>query len=259
MCQQSCVQDSGHPVVFTATKSRLGHGETGAGVMGLLSAVTQINMQTCSPLTHLRAVNSHVASILSSHKGRLQAQLPRQHMLACPEASTHIGISAFAFQVRLQCGSCSHKRMRSKTSTLGCHAIGYKKELLHVPLQVSHRDSNQEFYVACFTLTTRLQGTNAHAILAPPELASQPDKQIASPAWRRKRYWHLPSAHSVMVSLISAAESRIQLAGSLRTPALTFLLDHQVTNCSLSMVDHRLDAYCGDGIDAAVAAFKQVQ
>lgn len=134
-----------------------------------------------------------------------------------------------------------------------------KKELLHVPLQVSHRDSHQEFYVACFTLTTRLQGTNAHAILAPPELASQPDKQIASPAWRRKRYWHLPSAHSVMVSLISAAESRIQLAGSLRTPALTFLLDHQVTNCSLSMVDHRLDAYCGDGIDAAVAAFKQVQ
>ena len=86
---------------FSAAKSRLGHAETGAGVLGMLHAWHQLCQASPLSLTHLRAVNPYVASSLDG--ARQPVQLPRQAApLALPtaEADTYcVGISAFAFHV----------------------------------------------------------------------------------------------------------------------------------------------------------------
>ena len=92
---QECIQ----PVEFTAAKSRLGHGETGAGVMGLLAAATRLGMYACSPLTHLRVINPHVESILAAQKGPGSVRLPRQQAAGVQgKEDGCTGVSAFAFQ-----------------------------------------------------------------------------------------------------------------------------------------------------------------
>lgn len=81
---------------FTATKSRMGHAETGAGALGMLSAAMQLSQQISLPVTHLTSVNPYVATILERHMGTVSA--PRQAVSKQAAAST--GISSFAFQVR---------------------------------------------------------------------------------------------------------------------------------------------------------------
>ena len=85
---------------FTAAKSRLGLGATGAGIMGIRAAAARMGMHACSPLPHLRVINPHVESILASKTGLGRVQLPRQQAPGVHGGEAwHIGISAFAFQV----------------------------------------------------------------------------------------------------------------------------------------------------------------
>ena len=90
------------PLAFTTAKSRLGHAETGAGVLGMLHAWRQLSQGTTHSITHLRSVNPYVASTLEGSRGAA-ALLPRQPAPALTASrdvdELHAGVSSFAFQV----------------------------------------------------------------------------------------------------------------------------------------------------------------
>jgi acyl transferase domain-containing protein len=92
-----CAQGGRFPVSFTAAKSALGHAEAGAGVLGMLHAVTRLQQDNSRALTHLRALNPHVAGILEA--GHCAASLPKQDAPGLSGGDAHIGVSSFAFQV----------------------------------------------------------------------------------------------------------------------------------------------------------------
>ena len=58
---QGCLR----PLHLTAIKSRLGHAEAGAGIMGALQVVARLSGKATDPILHLRAVNPHMAGILA--------------------------------------------------------------------------------------------------------------------------------------------------------------------------------------------------
>lgn len=106
---QWLLQESRQPIALAAAKSRAGHGETGAGVLGIVAVVAQLRSSAASPLLHLRSVNPHVASLLGRDPGskRLSAAVARTAAPAVDAVSTgngdaawHSGVSSFAFQVR---------------------------------------------------------------------------------------------------------------------------------------------------------------
>ena len=100
---------SQQPLTLTSAKSRLGHAETGAGVLGMLHAWRQLQQAASCGITHLRGINPHVAGCIDGDgSGAAACHLPR---LAAPAAQLDsepcAGISSFAFQVRLRLG-CFH-------------------------------------------------------------------------------------------------------------------------------------------------------
>ncbi len=103
----SWLQVSSRPIALqlAASKSRVGHSETAAGVLGMLHASFQIEHAAASSITHLRTPNSYVISALGA-KGH--ASLPRQAGVGgMVDESRHIaGISSFAFQVGVQTKAC---------------------------------------------------------------------------------------------------------------------------------------------------------
>ena len=92
----------GLPVVLTAAKSRLGHAETGAGVLGMLHVWRQLSGASTASITHLRTPNPYVVSTLAG--ARAAMFMPRQPGPApVPEVEGDgrlMGVSSFAFQVR---------------------------------------------------------------------------------------------------------------------------------------------------------------
>ena len=87
---------------LSAAKSRMGHAEAGAGVLGMLHVLLQLQSSQVNPLTHLRSMNPHVASVLGSHKAGCLPAAPRQasafHATVADE-ECNMGVSSFAFQV----------------------------------------------------------------------------------------------------------------------------------------------------------------
>ncbi len=97
--RRGALQDGSHSTDFAAAKARTGHAEACAGALGLLFVSARLSESALVPITHLRVVNVHVASILASRNARVAALLPKQ---AGPRACSphgHAGVSAFAFQV----------------------------------------------------------------------------------------------------------------------------------------------------------------
>lgn len=87
---------------LSAAKSRLGHAEAGAGVLGLLHVLEQFHQAQVYPMTHLRTMNPHVASVLGSQKAGSLPAAPRQAgalHAAFMDADCSMGVSSFAFQV----------------------------------------------------------------------------------------------------------------------------------------------------------------
>ena len=96
------------PLRMTAAKSRVGHAEPAAGVVGILQANVQLSRAEALRLTHLRTVNPLVGGILASAaaKGDGWPTLPRQDGPGVAAAAAHgldesVGINSFAFQVSL--------------------------------------------------------------------------------------------------------------------------------------------------------------
>ena len=95
---------------MTAVKSRVGHAEPAAGVVGILQASFQLSRAVALSLTHLRTVNPLVGGILAAAaaKGDGSPVLPKQNMPAAAVAAAHglqesMGINSFAFQVGMLC------------------------------------------------------------------------------------------------------------------------------------------------------------
>ena len=87
---------------LSGAKSRLGHAEAGAGVLGLLHVLEQFQRAQVNPMTHLRTMNPHVASVLSSQAAGSSPAAPRQAgplHAASMDADCSMGVSSFAFQV----------------------------------------------------------------------------------------------------------------------------------------------------------------
>lgn len=93
------MQDGSRSADIAAAKSRTGHAEACAGALGLLFASARLSASALMPITHLRAANVHVASILTSHNAHVAALLPKQAGPGACGARGHAGVSAFAFQV----------------------------------------------------------------------------------------------------------------------------------------------------------------
>lgn len=88
---------------LSATKSRLGHAEAGAGVLGMLHVFLQLQQARVNPMTHLRTMNPHVASVLGSQKAGSLPTAPRQAgalHAALMDEDCSMGVSSFAFQAR---------------------------------------------------------------------------------------------------------------------------------------------------------------
>jgi len=86
---------SSSALTFTATKSRMGHAETGAGALGMLNTAAQLAQGFSQPLSHLALMNPYVATILERNNAS-KVSAPR-HMMP-RNASSPTGISSFAFQ-----------------------------------------------------------------------------------------------------------------------------------------------------------------
>lgn len=88
------------PLALTGAKSRMGHAETGAGALGMLSGALQQKHLMLMPLSHLRAMNPYVSNILDRHPGlvlSVRQNGPR------PGSQLPLGVSSFAFQVITVC------------------------------------------------------------------------------------------------------------------------------------------------------------
>ncbi|KAK9803996.1 hypothetical protein WJX72_011444 [[Myrmecia] bisecta] len=108
------LQGGSAPVELLATKSRLGHAEAGAGVMGMLHVVQRLGSQQTCAIMHLRTVNPHVASILGAAP-KFASLAPKQYgpgVCCGADAVSNIGISSFAFQ-----GTNAHAVLCNGTST----------------------------------------------------------------------------------------------------------------------------------------------
>ena len=85
------------PLSLTSIKSLVGHAETAAGALGLLSASDRVQVASLQQISHLRIMNNYVGNVLEDCPMRFP--VPRQ---VCPrqrvfEPRGH-GISSFAFQ-----------------------------------------------------------------------------------------------------------------------------------------------------------------
>ena len=93
-------QGCSRPLQLAAIKSRLGHTEAGAGVMGALQVVKCLTGGAAEPVLHLRAVNLHVAGVLGSTGSSACAARQAGAALDGGRTEGHcLGVSSFAFQV----------------------------------------------------------------------------------------------------------------------------------------------------------------
>lgn len=97
-----CLQGQKDQILtLTAAKSRMGHSETGAGVLGMLHASMQLTQQVTNMVAHLRMPNNYVISTLQVSDVSVfmpRQTAPRQGVASVDNAGC-TGVSAFAFQV----------------------------------------------------------------------------------------------------------------------------------------------------------------
>ena len=90
------------PLALLAAKSWCGHSEPAAGVLGLTHARLAISQQLVLPVLHLRTLNPHIHSTLSTHALDRRKLMATRQLAPMPgaeaEAALMCGTSAFAFQ-----------------------------------------------------------------------------------------------------------------------------------------------------------------
>lgn len=87
------------PLMLNSTKSRLGHAETGAGSLGVLTVVSQLKERYARQITHLKATNSFVNELLKQEQRKIMASRLTSPLITNEtNISTLQSISSFAFQ-----------------------------------------------------------------------------------------------------------------------------------------------------------------
>lgn len=90
------------PLALLAAKSWCGHSEPAAGVVGLTHAHLAVSQQLVLPVLHLRSLNPHIESTLSTHGSDRRRLIAARQLAPMPrpkaEAALMCGTSAFAFQ-----------------------------------------------------------------------------------------------------------------------------------------------------------------
>jgi acyl transferase domain-containing protein len=87
---------------FASAKSKYGHAETAAGVLGLWHAANRLQNGIAQVLPHLRSPNPHVMGVLNSQKSEIKVALARgsgPSVCSSMQAAPLLGVSSFAFQV----------------------------------------------------------------------------------------------------------------------------------------------------------------
>lgn len=109
---------SPRPLLASAAKSKIGHTEAAAGVMGLIHAVGGLGAGRAPALMHLSRVNPFLEPLLAAESGDSAGAtagrrwaLPRQALGVppAPSEASVTGVSSFAFQV----GSAHHSHSHS--------------------------------------------------------------------------------------------------------------------------------------------------
>lgn len=96
--------DRNLPLVIATSKSRYGHGETAAGLIGVLSAVDSLLHAHRAPCLHLRTMNDFIAAAAGSAGATAGTELSVSretaplHNCGFKRSALAVGISAFAFQ-----------------------------------------------------------------------------------------------------------------------------------------------------------------
>lgn len=192
----------GHALTLEGAKPRAGHCEPGAGVVGMLFAMSHITERTMAPLIHLRELNPHVEAATRRSTRVPHARVPTLPRQAAPRpwivgsesgrgelATTPLsrsGVSGFAFQ------------------GTNAHAI------------ICRRHSPPEQHLSGYTNQT-------HTMLR---------------SWERQRQWCAPEPHCFVTS-VEATYQMSQQFGSKRmltrssvrlehSTALSSMLDHSV-------------------------------
>ena len=121
-------------LILQAAKSHIGHCEPGAGIIGIVSAMSRLGAVTVSSLQHLRTLNPHVEAIVKRLEPGDDAQTPRVCTISMPRqriasaltlcenegfaARMVCGVSGFAFQ-----GTNAHVLAQKAHAPSSCVAI----------------------------------------------------------------------------------------------------------------------------------------
>lgn len=91
--------DGPPPITLLAVKSMLGHSEPASGVTGAIYATHQLHQMLAAPLLHLRTLNPHITSgISTSSSSPVAVSIPRECVPLSLGQEKAVGVSAFAFQ-----------------------------------------------------------------------------------------------------------------------------------------------------------------
>jgi len=104
------------PLAVMASKSWLGHSESGAGMVGVAHAMLSLHHSAALGISHLRQVNPYVSSALGGRGKRKPGALVEWYIprgTAAMPMSSRCGVSSFAFQ-----GTNAHAVMEGLDGTI---------------------------------------------------------------------------------------------------------------------------------------------
>jgi len=181
-------------LVLEAAKSRIGHCETGAGIIGITTAISRAGAVVVSPLRHLRTPNPHVNAVLDRLGDR-------------------------------DLGACG-------SSTVAMHRQSMFRAVFSNDTEQGVSAQGMTSGVSGFAF----QGTNAHALVHPPESARQvgTGDGMALRTWDRQRYWFAPPYHPMTEAAMKHQGGTFQMSIKLvttvnKSPVLSELSDHVIS------------------------------
>ena len=180
-------------LVLEAAKSRVGHCEPGAGIVGIVSAMSRLGGAMVSSLKHLRILNPHVEAIIRQKEDLGGAHEHRSPVAVLPRQTCSRAVSAM-----------DADSSRAVTMASGVSGFAFQGTNAHALLHPS---------AAARRLTV--------------------SGGMKCRTWERRRYWFAPPLHPMVTRAVlgaqSISDSMRSIAVCEETPALTEMYDHVVS------------------------------